>query len=110
MEILTPGIAASLVVPANEFEFLDASSADAEATEQNARFVWVAEAGVCKVDYIKKNGTTQTEVVQLQAGWNPIRRVIKLYRYYKTGPDTAGTVKAYKSDGTLVTNAIKLRW
>lgn len=105
---MVDSFAGSQVVPGRNVEILDASGANVSATKKDSRFVWVAEAGIAKIDYTNDGGTTTTEVLQLQAGWNPLSHVTKLYRYY-TG-STPGTVKAYIDDGTLTTNAIKLRW
>jgi hypothetical protein len=93
-----------------EYEILDASSGDATpSTIENCRAIKVDGAGIIRIDYIKKDGETVTEIMQINAGQPPmpVRNVTKLHRYY-TGT-TAGTATCYSgTDGTTITNAIKL--
>lgn len=106
---LEAGIAASKIIPGRQFELLDASGADAEATYEECNYIWVATGGIAKIDYTGWDGVTVTEIVQLQAGVNQFAWVTKLYRYYTA--TTAGTATALsQSDGSSITNAIKLKW
>ena len=92
----------------NEYELLDASSADATPTSiDNCRAIVADSAGIVKIDYVSDDNGTMTEVKYLAAGQHvPCRNVSKLYRYYVG--TTAGTAKSYNSAGSEITNAIKL--
>jgi hypothetical protein len=110
-EILGTERSTALVIPSCDYAFLDASGADAVPAAGwlgNARYFTVDGDGAIKIDYTNARGETITEVLQVYSGSDiRIRNITKLYRY--TSGTTAGTAKSYKSDATLVTNAIKLR-
>lgn len=92
----------------NDYELLDASSADAVPTMLNCREIKVDTAGIIKVDFIDKGGVTKTEVMQIGAAqpFLRIRNVIKLYLNYTA--QTPGTATCYGTDGVAVVNSIKL--
>lgn len=99
----------ALVLPYSETDFLDASVADATPTSgfENCRCISCDVSGVIKIDYTSVCGSTQTEVLQLNAGsLYQVRNVVKLYHEY--ADQTSITAKSYNSSGVLKTGAIKL--
>ena len=101
--------AASYRLPYNDTKILDASSGDADtpANWDNCRGISVDVSGIVKITYTNLIGEDVVEVKQLNAGVQySIRNVKTLSRYY-TGT-TAGTAKAFGTDGVLITNAIKI--
>lgn len=100
----------SLVTPYSDYEVLDASAGDAEPSDayKACRSISADTGGIVKIDFKSEvTGKTVTEVLTLVSGiLRPVRNVLKLYRYYEGS--TPGTAKSYKSDGSEVTNAIKV--
>lgn len=118
----TPLRAENLQIPYDDYYFLNATDSDATVADnsprgggtlsdywRNCRAIQADVGGVVKIDYRNKSGNLVTEVITLVSGVPmPIRNIEKLYEYIDAN-QTQGSAKSYDDDGTLVTNAIKLR-
>ena len=99
----------SMIMGVSDYELLDASADNAEAsTILRDRCIWCDVGGIIKIAYLNKKGDEVIEVITMPgAQIVQIRNVIRLYRYYVG--TTAGTAKCYSSAGLAITNAVKLR-
>lgn len=94
-----------IAAPTEVHEECNAASADYIVVNQNCRAMYADTDGIIKFDYIDNTGATKTEVAST-AALPPLRRVTKIYRYYKD--TTACTAKIYTSAGAEVVG-VKLR-